>query len=214
MLNFAEEILLLALDDEAGALRELPALSLENALVAAVLMDLAFLNRIDNDQNVLRVIDPTPTGDEVLDTILADLGKTREDIPIPDCLEGLFLRSENIRKKTLDRLVQKKVLRVENSRILWVFAVRRYPKCNGVQCREVKSRLRSLILSEALPDPRDAALVGLIDACRLWDAVLTEEETRQSEERIRFLAGLDLIGQATISLTRRLGVLLFTPQPF
>ena len=214
MLNFAEEILLLALDDEAGALRELPALSLENALVAAVLMDLAFLNRIDNDQNVLRVIDPTPTGDEILDTILADLGKTQEDIPIPDCLEGLFLRSENIRKKTLDRLVQKKVLRVENSRILWVFAVRRYPKCNGVQCREVKSRLRSLILSEALPDPRDAALVGLIDACRLWDAVLTEEETRQSEERIRFLAGLDLIGQATISLTRRLGVLLFTPQPF
>jgi|GEM_PF-5556406 len=47
MLTFAEEIILLSLDDNSGALKELPSLSLPYASGGAVLMDLAMANRID-----------------------------------------------------------------------------------------------------------------------------------------------------------------------
>ena len=41
MLRFAEEIMLLLLDDGGGKFTDLPALSVEYALAGAVLMDLA-----------------------------------------------------------------------------------------------------------------------------------------------------------------------------
>lgn len=214
MLTFAEEILLLALDDTEGTLRELPVLSLENALGAAVLMELAFLGRIDNDQKVLRVVDPRPTGDAVLDTALDDLRALAGDTPITDGLDTLFLRAGEIRSRILDRLVHKGVLRVEDRRILWVFAVRRYPKKEGKEVQEVRGRLRELLLSDEIPDPRDAALVALVDACRLWDTVFSPEELDRVADRIRDVARLDLIGQATLQMIRRLGQMLFTPQPF
>ncbi|MBP7867213.1 MAG: GPP34 family phosphoprotein [Acidobacteria bacterium] len=214
MLTFAEEILLLALDDTEGTLRELPVLSLENALGAAVLMELAFLGRIDNDQKVLRVVDPSPTGDAVLDTALGDLRALGEDTPITDGLDTLFLRAGEIRTRILDRLVHKGVLRVVDRRILWVFAVRRYPKREGKETQEVRGRLRGLLLSDEIPDPRDAALVALVDACRLWDTVFSEAELDRAAERIRDVARMDLIGQATLQMIRRLGQMLFTPQPF
>lgn len=214
MLTFAEEILLLALDDTEGTLRELPVLSLENALGAAVLMELAFLGRIDNDQKVLRVVDPSPTGDAVLDTALDDLRALGGDTPITDGLDALFLRAGEIRNRILDRLVDKGVLRVVDRRILWVFAVRRYPKKEGKEIQEVRGRLRELLLSDEIPDPRDAALVALVDACRLWDTVFSPEELEHVAERIRDVARLDLIGQATLQMIRRLGQMLFTPQPF
>ncbi|MYI21771.1 MAG: hypothetical protein F4043_03445, partial [Gammaproteobacteria bacterium] len=50
MLRFAEEILVLVLDEERGDLApNLPARSLDLALAGAVLMDHALENRIDTD---------------------------------------------------------------------------------------------------------------------------------------------------------------------
>ena len=63
MLTIAEEILLLVLDDETGKLNtKLSVHSLRNAVSGALLMDLAFDNRIDTDPHRLTVINSTPLG--------------------------------------------------------------------------------------------------------------------------------------------------------
>ena len=49
MLRFAEEIILLLLDDEDGSFAHVPRLALNYALAGGVLMDLAMENRIDTD---------------------------------------------------------------------------------------------------------------------------------------------------------------------
>jgi hypothetical protein len=61
----------------------------------------------------------------------------------------------------LERLVDKGILRIEDKRILWVFAVRRYPLLDDREIREVRARLRDLIDSDAIPDPEDAVLIAL-----------------------------------------------------
>src|SRR3546814_12744687 len=60
MLTFAEEILLLLLDDENGAFVPVNESTRDCALAGAVLMDLAFANRIDTDPSQLVVSDPPP----------------------------------------------------------------------------------------------------------------------------------------------------------
>ena len=78
MLRFAEEIMLLLLDDGGGEFTDLPALSVEYALAGAVLMDLALENRIDTDLERLFVIDPTPLEDDLLDPTLACIAQSAE----------------------------------------------------------------------------------------------------------------------------------------
>ena len=70
VLRFAEEIMLLLLDDKGGRFADVPALSLEYALAGAVLMDLTLEFRIDTDPERLFVIDPAPLEDDLLDPTL------------------------------------------------------------------------------------------------------------------------------------------------
>ena len=49
MLRFAEEIVLLLLNDDDGRFARVPNVSLDYALAGGVLMDLALENRIDTD---------------------------------------------------------------------------------------------------------------------------------------------------------------------
>ena len=78
MLRFAEEIMLLILDDISGEFARVPEWSLRCALAGAVLMDLALENRIDTDPERLFLIDPTPVGDDLLDPVLASIAQSPE----------------------------------------------------------------------------------------------------------------------------------------
>ena len=74
MLTFAEEILLLILDDD-GSFLPTRGGAVEYILAGAVLMDLAFANRIDTDLEHLTCLDATPTGNPILDQALAHIAR-------------------------------------------------------------------------------------------------------------------------------------------
>ena len=79
MLRFAEEIVLLLLDEERGAIvSAFPSRSLNIVLAGAVLMDLALEDRIDTDLTQLTVVSATPLNDELLDPTLAALAQSAE----------------------------------------------------------------------------------------------------------------------------------------
>ena len=81
MLRFADELLLLLIDDKRGDLLPVPEWSLSCALAGAVLMDLALENRIDTDPERLVLLDSTPLDDDLLDPVLAEM--TRCDASRP-----------------------------------------------------------------------------------------------------------------------------------
>jgi hypothetical protein len=196
MLTFAEEILLIALDDQAGVIKELPTLSLPYALSGAVLMDLALRNKIDTDLKTLTVVDPAPTGDPILDPSLAKIAASTEVKKIEFWLETIANDANQIKAATMEGLIAKKILRKEEHRMLWVFASRRYPVIDNREEKEVKARLREVLLTDALPEPRDIVLISLLHACHLLKEVLSEQELVQAHARIEQVAKLDLIGQA------------------
>ena len=74
MLTFAEEILLLALDDERGTIKALPRISIETAIAAASMLELTFLRKIDAGPNTIYVIDTAPLriGDQLTDEVRVD----------------------------------------------------------------------------------------------------------------------------------------------
>ena len=196
MLGFVEEIVLLQLDDSQGKFVNLPMSAADVVLAGAALMELALDNRVDCDLEHLILVDSKPTSDDILDDVLKQLGDMGGDLRAAAVLERISVNGEKYQEMALKRLIAKGVLREENGRFLWVFRTRRYPVVDDSEQREVRARLRQLVLTDEIPDPRDIVLICLIDACGLLGLVLTPDEIAQSKTRVEQLSRLDLIGQA------------------
>ncbi|MFN3232167.1 MAG: GOLPH3/VPS74 family protein [Alphaproteobacteria bacterium] len=206
MLNFAEDITLLLLDDETGSMLQPKGLVTNHVLAGAVLMDLAFQSKIDADLSTLTVIDPTPTGDPLLDPYLAQIVASTEDLTASDWIRVLSGFGEEILEKALASLVDKGILRIDEKKILWVFGTRRYPTVDDREEREVKLRILDAILSDKIPEPRDVVVICLADAGDLFKYILSPRELDHAADRIAMISKLDLIGQALSSSVRQLHV--------
>ncbi len=195
MLRFAEEIILLLLNDDDGSFAHVPYWSLNYALAGGVLMDLALENRIDTDLEKLVLIDATPTGDSLLDPTLAEIaGEEGRDARF--WVERTANRAEEIREGSLTRLVEQGILERRDDRFLWVFKSRRYPAVQGEAEREVKLRIMGVLFSDEIPYPRDVVIICLADACGIFERLLSKQELESASERIEQVRKLDLIGQA------------------
>lgn len=195
MLSYAEEILLLSLDERTGAIKPLPIQALRYALAGALLVELAMSDRIDTDLDGLEVVSSTPTGNPLLDDVLRRLGNHGAKRPTTEWLETLAWEIPDLQGQILDGLVAKGVLRIEDQRILWVIAKRRYPIQDDREIKAMHTRLRELILSDTIPDPDEAVLIALVDACQLFDELFSADELEHVRARIANLAKLDLIGR-------------------
>lgn len=202
MLSFAEEIYLLALDDVTGKV-VIPSkeVVLNSALIGAVLGELSFMGKIDNDAEDIQVLDTTPTAKPVLDFALESLKRFQtESIPIPDVLNALSRDSKKIEAMVLEQLLEKSILKKVEERILWVIPSRRYPIIDDKEVKDVERRLRDLVLGDDLPDPRDTVLVCLAHACDLFRQILSPREFQRAEERVEAIAKMDIVSQNVMRL--------------
>ncbi len=194
MLRFAEEIILLLLDDE-GRFASVPDWSVSHALAGGVLMDLALENRIDTDLDNLVLLDPTPVGDSLLDHALSEI-ETGEGRDARYWVEHIAGHADEIRAEALSRLVSAGILERREDRTLWIFRSTRYPAVDDRAEREVKRRVMHILFSDEIPDPRDVVIICLADACGIFRRLLSKSELARASERIEQVRRLDLIGQA------------------
>ena len=204
MLRFAEEVLVLVLDEERGELAaSLPPRSLDLALAGAVLMDLALEDRIDTDLDGLMLVDPTPLGSDILDPVLADIAAHGQSRDTGYWLGRIAGRGDRIRRAAVARLTERGILRSEAhgflSLVPSVSRSRRYPAAGGQPVEEARLRIMRVLFSDDVPDPRDIAIIALAGACGVFRTILTSEEREQVRDRIDLLKNLDLVGR-TMSL--------------
>ena len=195
MLTFTEEILLLMLDDD-GLFLPIRGGAVEHVLAGAVLMDLAFANRIDTDPQQLLVLDGKPTGNPMLDDTLARIAGSGETNDTRGWVDTLAREAApGIRQQALASLVERGILETQDAKFLWVFRSRRYPMIDGRVEREAKLRIEDVLLSDDAPDPRDVAMICLVDACDLLSDIFSEREVERARPRIEQLRKMDLIGR-------------------
>ena len=196
MLTFSEEIMVLLLHDENGTFLPVGEYTLNRALAGAVLMDLAFANRIDTDPERLTVTDSAPTGTLALDRVLNRIAGEEEVHDTRTWIETLSADEAGaIKEAALDSLVARGILERREEKFLWVFRSRRYPMIDGKAEREAKKRIADVLFTDEIPHPRDVALICLADACGILRAVIDEREIKRVAPRIELLRKMDLIGR-------------------
>ncbi|SCE74966.1 GOLPH3/VPS74 family protein [Micromonospora mirobrigensis] len=181
----AEELLLLAYDDESGK-ATMPRISLDLGMAAAVLVELALANRIAYAAGNLAVTDPTPTGEPVTDEVLA---KIAADTPHTPSSWVQRLR-HGLRDRILGDLVDRGVVRDVDETELGFIHVHRYPSTDPSVEADIRHRLAAALTSGQLPDERTAALATLVAVLRMEPTLhLAGAEAAGVHRRLEEIAG-------------------------
>lgn len=197
MLRFAEEIMLLLLDNKGGRFVRVFDRAVGCALAGGVMMDLAQEGRLDTDLHRLMLISAKPTGDPLLDPALAEIAAADGDNhDARYWVERLAGGAKTTRKHALDRLVQRGILERSGGLFVWVLGARRYPVVDGEAQQEVKLRILDVLLGDGIPAPRDIDIICLADACGLFHDLLSPSELNRAFPRFDQVRKMDLIGQA------------------
>ena len=202
MLRFAEEIILLLLDDKGGRFVDTPSMTLRYALAGAVLMDLALEGRIDTDPERLFVINPTPLGDDLLDSTLERIAQCAETHAPIHWIDQTATYASGIHERSLAHLVERGILEQEDGRFMWVFQTRRYPVIDNKTVREVKLRIMGVLFSDEIPDARDIVIISLSDVCGIFRGILSTRELKDAAQRIDQVRKMDLIGREVSKAAR------------
>ncbi|MFI9123810.1 GPP34 family phosphoprotein [Streptomyces bikiniensis] len=181
--TLAEEIMLLSLDDESGAAKERQSAAW--AVAGGILLDLVLAGRVAVDGGRLRVADRTPTDVPLLDErlrLIAEWAGRRKRAPkatewlTKDCPKAVKATTESLRGRGL--------VRAEQRRVLGLFPVTRYPEADGSVERELRDRLRAVVLGGAEPDTRTAGLLALVHGAKLHRVAFPDVPRKEIAPRL------------------------------
>jgi hypothetical protein len=220
----AEELLLLAYDDQTGKATG-SRIGLDLGMAAAVLVDLALAGRIAFVGGNLAAIDPTPTGDPIADEVLARVVADGPHTPA----QWLQRLRHGLRNRVLADLVARGVVTDVDETQLGYIHVHRYPVADPAYEVEIRARLAEALITDAIPDERTAALATLLTATRMEPALrLPPEEADRAHRRLEeiasgagFAGGVSLedsivrpsVALVVATLGRAISAALGTPRP-
>jgi hypothetical protein len=168
-LHLYEQIMLLALRDEEGTIF---SGSMYNfAIGGAVLAELLMEKRVD------------------IDTVRKKkFARVLNAAPLGDPFID----------QSLSRMVRRRILRVDEDKILGIFTRKVYPEVDPVPEREVIERLRETIFGESRAiDPRTVVLLSLASSADLLRHVFDRKEIKARKARIEQVVNGELTGTAT-----------------
>ena len=198
-LSLPEELILMLLNEQNGYFHQVPGWDLNCTVVGAVLAELSLRSRIDTDLDSLHLLDPTETGDPALDPILKQIADEPDQRNARYWIERLAGQSDSIIDLILDRLVELKILEHHDGDF-WTLATAKWYEDLSAASQEgtvgqfIKTRVVKALFADEIPDPRDAIVICLINACDVFRIMFEIDE--ETEERIASICQMDLIGRS------------------
>jgi plasmid stability protein len=181
----AEELLLLAYDDETGKAIG-SRIGLDLGMAAAVLVELALAGRIAYSDGTIVVIDPSPTGGPIADDVL---GRIAADTPHTPASWVQRLR-HGLRDRVLADLCARGVVRDVDETAMGFIHLHRYPTVDASVEAEVRARLGKALSGEDQPDERTAALATLVSAVRMEPTLgLSDGEMKGAHQQLEKIGG-------------------------
>ena len=193
----AEDLLLLLLDDESGALG---TSHVQPALGGALLVELALAGAVEVEERtgawrtakVLAVEGAAPG-----DPLLHDAYETVAQKPrtAQDLVDRL---GKGAKDQLAERLVGRGILRRDETRVLGLFPRTRWPAVDSTHEDEVRRALTATLVQGAEPDQRTGALVALLSALDKAHRVVDHEglPSREVRRRAKQLADGDWAAKA------------------
>ena len=192
-----EEIMLLALRDEQGTIATgFPEQVLAGAILAELLLD-GRISVEDTKKKLVNLVDTRPSGDPIIDECLEKMTTAKRRASLQTWVSRLA-GTKNLRHKAAQRLCDRRILRADEDKVLFVFKRRIYPEIDPVPEKKIIDRLRDAIYNDhAKLDPRTVVLVSLANGSDMLRQTFGRKELKSRKKRIERIENGELTGKAT-----------------
>jgi golgi phosphoprotein 3 len=197
MQYLSQDLILLALNPQTGKTHFSWYSALDYGLVGSLLLDLVLQGslKIDNDNRVIGAI-ASNTGNEFLDQRLNEVLASSRPRTARFWVTRWRRRYLGIQTIVLQNLVNLGVLEQQEQHILGLFPRQLYFLTYESIQRKIVQQVRAAVLEGIGLDSRMVALISLMQASHLTDAVFRPEERPEARSRIRAIAEGELVGKA------------------
>lgn len=194
-LNLIDQLTLLALDDEKGTFKA-NEITYPYAIAGAVIMELALAERIDLSGEKVIVKDKSKTGDKIIDTYFDGIIESAKERKAKSWVERIGNKADKIKRETIDKLIEKRILEKKENKILWIFSYNKYPAQNPRPENQLRQRLYDIIVNSHRPELKEIMLLNLIESCSLGKEVFGKEHVKTFKKRLKSINEYDYLGDA------------------
>lgn len=194
-----EEILLLALRDDAGTIASgtLYQYAIGGAVLAELLLGARVRLETSKKNRIVTLADPTPIGDLLIDEGLEKVRTSKREATAQTWV-STFAGLKNLKHRIAERLCDRGILKEEDAKVLLVFTRKTYPELDPEPERELVERLRQAIFTDTDDvEVRTVVLASLANSAGVLKAVFDKKELRDRKERIEQIVNGELTGKAT-----------------
>lgn len=185
VLLLAEEVFLLSHDEESG--KAGGTLALDNGLAGALLLDLAVEELVAVDGKALAARDGAASH-PLLASAHAELLRSHKPRTAQHGVNRLPAALKPLRSQVGRSLAERGVLAEQRRKVLRLFPATRWPEVDPAPERDLRHRLTSVLVEDALPDPHTALLVSLLSALGLVRGLVDGEHRKHADSRAKHIA--------------------------
>ena len=195
----AEDLLLLAFDDEAGRPRTSTSGHLPLAIGGALLAELALRDRLRLEVDQPRA-SSRPAGDELLDEVAAQVreGSRRRTVKGWVRRVGRAGRRDQVR----DRLVARGLLVPAPQAVLGLFTVTRHHLADPAAVERLATEVRGVLIDGRPTTPRTRALAALAGATAVLNPLVERTDRRDARRQAERLADSPTLPAAARAVLR------------
>lgn len=192
-LTIAEELLLLALDEEKGSTGWT---STDAGLSGALLVDLGRLGALRLEGKLLVPAREVVPEHPLLARVHALIASSDKQRKASSWLSRLPTALKPLTGSVAQRLVEVGVLAEQRSRMLGLFGYTRYPEANPAPEAALRERLRQILTGVREPDDHDRLLFGLLVPLDLVADLVERPDRRGAKKRAKQIADGGVAGTA------------------
>ena len=193
-----EEILLLALDDDAGTTSG--AGFFTKAMGGAILAELVMTGSIkisDDKQKKVTLGRKDPLSDPILDECLAMIAEQKKSKKAAEWVMK-FSNLKDLKNRAARKLVEKGVLTEETDTVLRIFKRTIYPEADGGPEKELRVRLEKAIFTGTPNlEARTVVIIALTQSAGMLNKVFPKKKLKERKKRLEMLTSGQLAGKAT-----------------
>lgn len=182
-LTIGERIVLLALDEETGTLREAP-LRVSLAVSAAAQLELSFSGDLTEHDGVLVATGASTSADPAAAAMAEHVRRHPEETP----REWLLAVREPALETAYRGLSEKGVVREQGRRVLGAFGTVKHPVTGGSELAALRERLTAVLAQGQAPDERTAALITVLHHAGLRSVLAQVSGGEVPEDRLAAIA--------------------------
>jgi hypothetical protein len=196
----AEELLLLVLDDEKGSTRG--GVGYETGLAGALLLDLVEAELVRESEGGLVATGTGAPSPPLLSDAYAEIERSDRPRDARHWIGRLPKALKPLRARIAEGLVARGVLGEERHKTLGLFKSTRYPELDPGPERELRARLRAVLVEGAEPDAHTALLLGLLAPLDLVGRLVEREHRKAAKARAKAVAESGTVGTAVAQAQR------------